>query len=140
MTPAQNKALVARLFEELINERNTSRVHEFLAPDFERHDIGQLFPDRSGAESTKEHVAMLFTGIPDLRMDVLDLVAEGDRVCARYVAYGTHTGELLGRPGSGKPVRWEGINIYRFVDGKIVETWQLGDGMRLLQQIGALQS
>ncbi|WP_224245700.1 ester cyclase [Hyalangium gracile] len=138
MTPEQNKALVVRLFEELLNQRNVSRVSEFLSPGFERHDIGQLFPDRVGAEGTKDHVAMLLAGIPDIRMDLIDVFAEGDRVCARYVAHGTHTGELFGRPGTGNPVRWEGINIYRLVDGKIAETWQLADNLRLLRQIGVL--
>jgi predicted ester cyclase len=138
VTPEQNKALVARVFEELINKRNFAQVPEFFVPDFKRHDIGRLFPDRFGSESTKDHVSMLIAGIPDLRMELIDVFAEGDRVCVRYVAYGTHTGELLGKHGTGKSVRWEGINIYRMADGKIAETWQLADALRLLQQIGVL--
>lgn len=138
MTPEQNKALVVRVFEELINKRNFALVPEFFASDFKRHDIGRLFPDRSGAESPKDHVSMLIAGIPDLRTELIDVFAEGDRVCVRYVASGTHTGVLLGRPGTGKSVRWEGVNIYRMADSKIAETWQLADALRLLQQIGVL--
>ena len=138
MNPEQNKALVARVFEELINKRNFSQVPEFFVPGFKRHDIGRLFPDRLGAESTKDHVSMLIAGIPDLRTELIDVFAGGDRVCVRYLAQGTHTGELLGKPGTGNRVRWEGINIYRMADGKIAETWQLADALQLLQQIGVL--
>ncbi len=138
MTPEQNKALIARAFEELINKRNFALVPEFFRPDIKRHDIGRLFPDRFGSENTKAHLSMLIAGIPDLRTELIDVFAEGDRVCVRYMAHGTHTGELLGRPGTGKSVRWEGINIYRMADGKIAETWQLFDSLGLLQQIGAL--
>jgi predicted ester cyclase len=138
VTAEHNKALVARLFDELVNKRNLSQISQFLTPDFKRHDIGRLFPDRIGTEGTKDHLSMLMGGIPDLRTELIDVVAEGDRVCARYVMYGTHKGELFGRPGTGKSVRWEGINIYRIADGKIAETWQLADGIRLLQQTGVL--
>ena len=81
---------------------------------------------------------MLMAGIPDLHADIIDVVAAGDRVCVRYVASGTHQGELLGKPGSGKPVSWAGINIYRMADDRIAEVWQLADGVGLLQQIGVL--
>jgi predicted ester cyclase len=138
MTSEHNKALVVKVFDEMLNNRNLSLVPQLLTPDFKRHDIGRLFPDRTGAESTKDHASMIFAGIPDLRADLIDVFAEGDRVCARYVAYGTHTGELLGRSGTGKSVRWEGVNIYRIADGKIAETWQLADAVRLLQQLGVL--
>jgi predicted ester cyclase len=138
MTLEQNKAFVVKVFEELVNKRDFSRLSEFFAPDFVRHDLGRLFPDRFGAEGPREHVSMLLAGIPDLRMELIDVFAQGDRVCVRYVASGTHTGELLGRAGSGKPVSWAGVNIYRMADGRIAEVWQLADGVGLLQQIGVL--
>jgi steroid delta-isomerase-like uncharacterized protein len=138
MTPEQNKAFVVKAFDELINKRDFSRLTEFFAPGFARHDLGRLFPDRFGAEGPREHVSMLLAAIPDLHSEIIDVFAEGDRVCVRYVASGTHTGELLGSPGSGKPVSWAGVNIYRMADGRIAEVWQLADGVGLLQKIGVL--
>lgn len=138
MTPEQNKAIVARMLDETINRRNFAVVPELFTHDFRRHDIGHLFPDRYGTEGTKTHVSRLTDGIPDLHADIVGLFAEGDMVCMRYVAYGTHTGELLGKQPTGNPVRWEGVNIYRLVDGKIAETWQYADAMGLLRSIGAL--
>lgn len=138
MTPEQNKALVVKAFEELVNKRDFSRVSEFFTQGFVRYDLGRLFPERFGAEGPREHVSMLLAAIPDLRTELIDVFAAGDRVCVRYAASGTHTGELLGRHGSGKPVSWAGVNIYRMDDGRIAEVWQIADGVGLLEQIGVL--
>ncbi len=138
MTPEENKTFLTGSIEEMFNRRNVALARERTMPDFKRHDLCRLFPEVEGADGPEKHMSMLLTAIPDIRMDVVDTIAEGDRVCIRYVAYGTHTGELLGRPGTGKPVRYEGINIYRIVDGKLAESWQCLDAVGLLQQIGAL--
>lgn len=138
MTPEENKKIIATFYQDVFNRRNFHLAPQFLAPDFRRHDIAQLFPDRFGTDGAKEQMAALIAGIPDLQMDDVDVFADGDRVCVRYIARGTHTGELLGRPGTGRPVRWEGVNIYRMVDGKIAETWQYADAVSFLRQIGAM--
>jgi predicted ester cyclase len=140
MTTEKNKETITRMVDELLNRQDFTHVSELIGPNFKRHDIGHLFPDRFGSEGTKDHVSRLRAGIPDLQAEILDLFAEGDRVCMRYVVRGTHTGELLGKQGTGNPVRWEGVNIYRMVDGKAVETWQFADALSLLRQIGALPS
>jgi predicted ester cyclase len=141
MTPERNKAFLVNVFEVVVNNRDFSRLSEFFTPDFVRHDLGRLFPERFGTQGPKEHISMLLAGIPDLRSEIIDVFSEGDRVCVRYVATGTHTGELLGKPGTGKPLRWAGVNIYRIADdGRIAEVWQSADGVGLLQQIGVLPS
>ena len=66
------------------------------------------------------------------------MIAEGDKVAVRFTARGTHKGEFLGIPPTGKQVAWAGINIYRVASGKIAETWQLSDGLGLMQQLGVV--
>jgi len=140
MTPEENKKIVSRLFAVILNPAEFHRTREFLTPDFVRHDITKLFPDRFGINAVDEHMSGWLAAVPDLQVDAVDVVAEGDRVCIRYIAYGTHTGTLLGQAGTGKPIKVDGINIYRLVDGKIAETWQFMDALNLLRQIGLLPS
>jgi predicted SnoaL-like aldol condensation-catalyzing enzyme len=68
----------------------------------------------------------------------IDLVAEGDKVAARRSYKGTHRGELLGIPPTGKPVQIGGISIFRLAGGKITEHWEQIDGLALMQQLGVV--
>ncbi|HZF54041.1 MAG TPA: ester cyclase [Polyangiaceae bacterium] len=138
MTPEENKTVLRRLFDEALNTRKYELAAQFLTPDFIRHDVFRVFPDRSGPNGVNEHMSLLNAAIPDLKVDIVDILSEGDRVCIRYVGTGTHTGELLGRPATGKPVRLEGVNIYRMADGKVAETWQFMDGLGFLRLIDAI--
>ncbi len=75
---------------------------------------------------------------PDLHVVIEDVVAEGDRVAARWTATGTHSGEFAGLPATGRAVRWGGIDIYRLVGGKVAEWWRNDDFIWLLKQLGKL--
>jgi predicted ester cyclase len=81
---------------------------------------------------------MYLAGIPDLRVTIEELVAEGDKVAVRRAYVGTHRGELLGIPPTGKQVRVSGISIFRLAGGKIAEQWELLDRLALMQQLGVL--
>lgn len=137
MTPEENKELIRRGIEEVTNQRKLNLAPEYFAPDFKRHDLGRLFPDRAGAGGVRDHISMILTAMPDMRLDVHEILADGDKVAVWYTLRGTHTGEFLGVRGTGGQVAVAGINIYRVVDGKVVETWQLSDGLGLLRQLGA---
>ena len=67
-----------------------------------------------------------------------DLIAEGDQVVARVSGYGTHAGEIMGIPATGKPLQFGSISIWRIADGKIVEHWSQVDILSLLQQVGII--
>lgn len=138
MTPEENKAIIMKLFDEVINTHNFHLASQYLTPEFKRFDLCRLFPDRAGLNAVNEHMSMWTTGVPDLIVEPVHVFAGEDCVCVRYLAQGTHTGEILGKPGTGKRLRLEGVNIYRLVDGKVAETWQYLDGLSLLRQIGAL--
>lgn len=132
------KATVLRAFEEITNRGNMAVAPEIFTADFQRHDLGALFPDVVGPGGVKNLIGALRAAMPDLRAEIDDFVAEGDRVAVRYTMSGTHTGELLGIQGTGRRVTFAGMNIYRLVDGKLAESWQLLDSLGLLRQLGAV--
>ncbi len=75
--------------------------------------------------------------MPDARITAQDIVADGERVAVRFTLTGTHTGDLLGAPGTGAAIDVEGITIVEFRDGQVVERWNRLDEAALLAQIGA---
>ena len=78
------------------------------------------------------------TAIPDLHCTIEDLLASGDKITARLLFTGTHKGEFMGHPATGKPVRFFAIDILRIRNGKIVEDWHLEDNLTLLEQLGVV--
>ncbi len=91
-----------------------------------------------GREGLKAAFRVLRGAFPDLSPDLQDLVAEGDRVVARFVVTGTHTGDFLGMPPTGKTFAYDEITIVRFEDGRIVEHWAEMDSLGMMQQLGVL--
>ncbi|GAB3904556.1 hypothetical protein GCM10029964_098490 [Kibdelosporangium lantanae] len=80
----------------------------------------------------------LRTAFPDLRVAVEDVIAEGDKVVCRNRVTGTHLGEYMGRPATGRTVSYEEIFVVRFADGLIAETWGVVDVLTQLRQLGFL--
>jgi predicted ester cyclase len=131
----ENKAVDRRYVEEVLNRGRLQAVDELCTPDYVGHVPGFLPTDREG---DKRLVGMLRAAFPDMRCAIQDQVAEGDEVLHRLVCRGTHTGELLGVPPSGRPVEVTGMNVNRIVDGKLVESWGVIDMLGLMQQVGAV--
>jgi steroid delta-isomerase-like uncharacterized protein len=128
----ENKALI-RLYVEAIHEGNVDEGEELLAPDFAFHVSGA--PGPMSSEAFRQLFAGLLTAFPDMAVTVEDLIAEGDRVAARVTTRGTHAGELIGLPPTGRRVEWSGISMTRHAGGKIVEQWGEFDALGLLQQL-----
>jgi predicted ester cyclase len=80
-----------------------------------------------------------FKGFPDWHEAIEDIIAEGDKVWVRLTYTGTHTGEFRGLAPTGKKITTIGVMIYRLVNGKLVEGWDLSDYMGLFKQIGAIE-
>lgn len=130
-----NKAVVRRFIEEYQNQRREETVIELLADDFvDRSPIGNFSPDKQGAI---EMHGMLFGAFGDLRAEIHDQIAENDRVATRKTFRGTHTGEFMGVPATGRPVEIGVIDILRVRDGKLVEHWCQVDFAGLMGQITA---
>ncbi len=75
---------------------------------------------------------------PDTQFVIDEQIAEGDRVMTRWTAHGTHKGEFPGIPVTGRKAEVSGVQVDRFVNGKIVETWSVFDQLGLMQQLGAV--
>jgi steroid delta-isomerase-like uncharacterized protein len=94
--------------------------------------------DATGAELLKQVWAMLFRVYPDIHLTVEDVIAEGDKVVARNTVTGTHRGEFMGVGPTGKSVTYNEIFIFRFADGRVVETWGVVDVYAQMKQIGVM--
>lgn len=137
MTAADNISLMKRWYREVWREGNNETIRELLAPDASLR--GQIGPDVEvrGPEGFIGFAANIRNTFPDTEVSVEDIFAIDDKVAARWVATGTHTGDGLGVPPTGKRIRVTGITIARFVNGKIVEGWDNWDRLGMLEQIGA---
>jgi steroid delta-isomerase-like uncharacterized protein len=120
-TQEANKALIRRVFEEVIPAGDHAAMRELMAPDFLDHD--PLPGQPPGAAGGAYVVTTMHGAHPDLRFTIDDLVAEGDRVAVRWTLRGTNSGPLLGRPATGRPVELAAIVIFRIADGRIAERW-----------------
>ena len=137
MSTEQNKALSRRLMEEVFNRGNISLVDELFAPDFVEHE--ELPPGiPPGREAVKQFSTIFRSAFPDLKVTIDDIIAEGDKVVVRGTWSGTHKGEFMGIPPTGKSVSFEVIDTVRIAGGKFVEHWGLMDNMSMMQQLGVI--
>jgi len=121
---------------ELWNTQDLAIADEVFAPDFIPHM--PHYPHVTDVESYKAEVATGSTLIPDFHATLDDIVAEGDKVVARFTATGTAQGEIMGIPVDGVPYTNTWIVMFRFVNGKIVEEWVQYDLLGVLEQFGAM--
>lgn len=135
MSAEEYKAIVRRVYEELLNKRKLAAADELYAPDYVWRAPGGEEYDREG---TKEHMTDVFRAFPDIHWTVEDLVAERDKVMARFTARGTHQAEYAGIAPTGKQVTVTGITISRIQDGKIMEDWEELDRLGMMQQLAAI--
>jgi steroid delta-isomerase-like uncharacterized protein len=132
MSTEDNKALARRAFEGTMNQKNLAVVDELHVADFVFHSASRTI---QGLEPFKQLLSMYFTAFPDLYLTIEDTIAEGDRVVVRFTARGTHKGDFMGIPPTGKQVAVTGISIMRFANGKALEEWVNQD---LMQQLGVV--
>jgi len=137
MSTEENKANVRRVYEEAINQGNMAVVDELVSPDYIEHDPG--FPQPvHGPEGLKQYFMVFRTAFPDTTITIEDMIAEGDTIAVRHTYRGTHKGDLMGMPPTGKQVTVTGIVIHRIADGKFVESWVNADNLGLMQQLGVV--
>ncbi len=131
----RNKQFVDSFIQELFTKGDLDAVDRYLAPDFVDHD--PPVPDApSGAEGMRRAAAMFREALPDWHSVPDQFVAEGDIVMERFIARGTHRGELMGVAPTGKTLVLAGINVFRVDGDKIVERWGRLDELGLLRQLG----
>jgi predicted ester cyclase len=133
----QSKAVVRRLFEEVLTGGRLAVADEVFTAGYHDHDPANE-EDVRGPEGAKAEIAGYRAAFPDLSVTVQDQLAEGDLVATRFTIAGTHLGELMGVAPSGNKMRLPGIVIHRMVGGRIDEGHWNWDTAGLLRAIGAL--
>jgi len=132
MSLEENKAIVRR-FVEAYNKRNLDLFDDLLAPDY--------FDQTSKVDSKglKQLMNMAFKAFPDFHETIEDIIAEGDKVWARITFTGTHTGEFMGIAPTGKKITTEMVDIFRIVNGKLVEYRDVNNNLDYLKKLGIIE-
>jgi steroid delta-isomerase-like uncharacterized protein len=133
-----NKALARRWFEEVWNQRDAQAIQRMFATDGIAHGLGAAGQDLIGPNGFRPFHDAFLGGFADLRITVVDLVEEDDRVAVRWYASGTLTGHGLGIAPSRKPMTVTGMTIFRVQNGQIAEAWNNFDVIGMHQQLGTL--
>ncbi len=130
----QNKTLVKRIFEGL-NEKNANIYKELYAPDYVWY-----FPSNNPKPLSREEehgfVKIFWDAFPDINWSIEELIAKDDRIIARFIARGTHTGEFQGIPATENKIESSGSWIARIENGKLVEVREDADLLGMMQQLG----
>ena len=135
MITEANKTILRRYKVEILNSRDIDALDEVVAPGYLDHTA---FPGQApGLEGLKQRVATLFRAF-DPHWTIDDIIAERDIVVLRWNHTGTHIGEFLGIPPTGKAFTMRGIDIYRVKDGKMAEHWNVVDMFGFYQQVGLI--
>jgi predicted ester cyclase len=130
-----NVEIVREYTRRVFNEHNPDLAVEYVSPDVKWH--GGTLGMVEGAQNLVGLLRGFIGALPDLNAQEQDTVAQGDTVAARFVVEATHKGELLGIAPTGRRVRWDAVDVYRLVDGRIVEEWAADDLTAILHQVGA---
>ena len=137
MSP-QNKVIVRRYFEEILDGGNLDLVDEIFDPQYVLHDPNAPEEVR-GLEGAKQFAGVFRSAFPDIAHTIEDQAAEGDKVVTRLRARATHKGELMGIAPTGEEITIEGISIWCVANGKIKECWFNYDALNLMRQLGAIR-
>ena len=133
MTSSEDNTATVRACFENASQGNFDALDELVAPDYVLHP-----EEVRGADGLKEMVEGYRNALSGLRVTIDQQFTEGDYVATRFTVRGTHDGDLMGAPATGRDVAFTGITISRCEEGRIVEEWEITDTVGLLRQIGAL--
>ena len=130
-----NIEIVREYTRRVFNEHNPDLAVEYVSTDVKWH--GGTLGTVEGAQNLVGLLRGFIGALPDLNAQEQGIVAQGDTVAVRFVVEATHQGELLGIAPTGRRVRWDAVDVYRLVDGTIVEEWAADDLTAILHQVGA---
>ena len=137
MSIEENKKAIRRIYDELWNGRKLEVAEELIARGAVNYDTG-FVAQPFGPEEMKGTVRMVTAGFPDNRHEVEEVIAEGDTVVLRCTLTGTHEGEFMGMPPTGRRIEVGEIHVYRLRDGKAVEHRVGRDDMGAMRRLGAI--
>jgi steroid delta-isomerase-like uncharacterized protein len=130
------KAKFRRVVEQAWNKGNLDTLDELHSPDYIEHN--PPFPDVDGLDAFKQAVAGTHKTYPDFHLTIHELILEGDKLAARWMWTGTHSGQTqqLSIPATGKHLTVTGSHIFHLKEEKLIEGWQFADNLGILQQLG----
>ena len=133
-----SKQQIAELFYAAMSTGDSALLDRALSPDW----IDRTLPPgrQPGREGIRQALNVLRTAMPDLLCTVQEMFFDGDRAIVRIIFSGTHTGNFLSAPTTGKPIQFIAFDIHRIYDDQIVESWHLEDNLTLFQQTGLIPS
>jgi steroid delta-isomerase-like uncharacterized protein len=132
---ADNKAIIER-FEQAFAANDVPTIDELCDPDLVDHNpVPGAPPTLDGFKAT---IAGYTGAFPDLHLEGLHVIAEGDIVATRWTAVGTQKGDMPGIPATGRAIRVGGMNFYTLSGGRITEVWTQYDAMSMMQQLGVM--
>ncbi len=138
MSAEENKTLIREIIEEVWNKGDLAAVDRYFAPDYVDHTP---FPGQGpGPEGYRQVVTAIREAFPDLHLTLGDILGEGDKVAFRYTMEGTHQGDFMGIPPTGKPFSVGGMIFARVAEGKAAERWANLDTLGMMQQLGVVPS
>jgi steroid delta-isomerase-like uncharacterized protein len=135
-TTENNKAVVSKFVEEVINQNRMDRADDLVLEDFV--ELDPLPGQRQGRKGLKEVLGMMRAAFPDIHWVVEEMVAEGDTVASRFTWTGTHRGEFLGVPATGRSVVVKGMVLDQLAGGKMSKSRILMDSLGMMQQLGVV--
>src|SRR4029079_15678412 len=130
------KAMARRFNDEVMSQGKLDGIDELVADDFVDHQVPPgMTPDRAGLRSM---MAMFRDAFPDLKVETLAVALDGDELFVHSLATGTHQGELMGIPATGKTVSFAMMDRVRVRDGKAVEHWGVSEDLGMMTQLGVV--
>lgn len=136
MTNEPLKHLIRRYADEVWNQADPAALADFVTPDVLYHDAAEALPIR-GIDALRAFVAGHLEQTPDLRVELQEVLADGELAASRYVLTGRHVNPFMGIAPTGKALAVPGMNLYRVRDGKFCEIWADWNVMALMVQMGA---
>ena|ERR1700682_1982749 len=130
--------LIHRWFDEVWNQGREETVDELFAPDGIGHGLGEGIADVNGPAGFKVFLRNMRSAFPDVHIGIEDTIVHESKAVVRVVLEGTHLGEGLGLPPTGRRVSITGVVIVRVAGGQIAEGWNSWDQLGLLRQLGAI--
>ncbi|MBK1657205.1 ester cyclase [Paracraurococcus ruber] len=134
MSLERNKQLARDYFKAFL-AKDTAWFRDHIEPGFRRHDPGLPF-EVVGPAGVEQLADALLPAIPDMRLDIEDVITEGEKVLVRLTIHGTHGGDLLGIPATGRTVKVAVLDLFHIRDGRLAEHWALLDNLGMLKQLG----
>ncbi len=132
----RNKERLKTYVNEVWVEGNLDVIEEYVEPEYVEHNLSGHNPDIESIEAHRQNVRQFREAFPDLELDFERIVASGNKTAQLFTCRGTHEGELMGTPPTGKSVEFPAVGITVWEDGRMVEDWSQVGMLTMMQQLG----